>query len=502
MTLIESEKLVQRMLMIVLSALSIGFWIFYYSNGFTLSYNDARSHLNVSRRVVDSLQPGLAQIGSVWLPLQHVLQLPLIWIWPLYQTGLAGSVVSMLAFVGGGLLMYRLGRNLELSIAGSVVASLVFAVNQNMLFLQTTPMTEPLMVFTLLLSTYYFAKWTKDGRTDTLVLCGLGTFLATLTRYDGWFFLGTTAGMIGLVALVSHGRKKSESSLIVYLSIASLGILLWMLWNKLIFGEWLYFINGPFSAKAQQDILYREGRLLTRGSWFMSVKTYLWSMWFNLGFATLVLGLFGLFKSAFSNTGWRRLAVVAVMFSPIVFNIVSLYFGQSVIHLPNIPPNTWFNVRYGLMALPVAALGVGMLVDRKIIAAILACVVIAVQAGYTLKINEIITIQDGVRGSSGYFLDDIGEWVHANADDGKILVAASSHDALLFISGLPLKNFITEGMREYWEPALRDPRPSVKYVVMHDGDLVFKSLNNNPNFTEHYQLVYEGRFSDVYKRKD
>ena len=53
---------------VALTLLSIAAWWFYFSQGLTLSYNDARSHLNVARRVVDSLQPGAAQIGSVWHP--------------------------------------------------------------------------------------------------------------------------------------------------------------------------------------------------------------------------------------------------------------------------------------------------------------------------------------------------------------------------------------------------------------------------------------------------
>src|SRR3989338_8091714 len=70
----------QRLIILaVLAILSIAAWAFYFSQGLTLAYNDARSHLNVARRVVDSLQPGFAQIGSIWLPLYHVLEFPFIW---------------------------------------------------------------------------------------------------------------------------------------------------------------------------------------------------------------------------------------------------------------------------------------------------------------------------------------------------------------------------------------------------------------------------------------
>src|SRR5689334_15686792 len=41
--------------------------------GLTLSHYDARAHLVVARRLVDSLTPGWRQIGAVWLPLPHVI---------------------------------------------------------------------------------------------------------------------------------------------------------------------------------------------------------------------------------------------------------------------------------------------------------------------------------------------------------------------------------------------------------------------------------------------
>ncbi len=48
--------------LLILLCVSAGAWYLYYQQGLTLSYNDARSHLNVARRVVDSLQPGAASL--------------------------------------------------------------------------------------------------------------------------------------------------------------------------------------------------------------------------------------------------------------------------------------------------------------------------------------------------------------------------------------------------------------------------------------------------------
>ena len=76
--------------------------------GAVLLYDDSISHLEIARRVLDSTSPGLAQLGSVWLPLPHLVMLPLVWDNTLYYNGFAGSIPSMIAFVGMAVLMYRL----------------------------------------------------------------------------------------------------------------------------------------------------------------------------------------------------------------------------------------------------------------------------------------------------------------------------------------------------------------------------------------------------------
>jgi len=89
-----------------LAFLSILYFVIFYKNGLGLSYNDARSHLYIGRRVVEGLKPGLAQLGSVWLPLNHVLMIPTIWNDWMWHSGLAGALQSMAGFVVTGYVIY------------------------------------------------------------------------------------------------------------------------------------------------------------------------------------------------------------------------------------------------------------------------------------------------------------------------------------------------------------------------------------------------------------
>src|SRR5713101_9593471 len=90
------------------AAISIASFFYYLRHGDLLLYGDAVAHINIARRVFDSRTPGLLQLGTVWLPLPHLLTMPFIsnrWLW---QSGAGGSIVSMVPYVFAGLGIARL----------------------------------------------------------------------------------------------------------------------------------------------------------------------------------------------------------------------------------------------------------------------------------------------------------------------------------------------------------------------------------------------------------
>src|SRR5271169_4199165 len=76
-------------------------FLFYSRHGDLLLYGDAVAHINIARRVFDSQTPGLLQLGTVWLPLPHLLMMPFLLSDTAWQTGVGGSIPSMLAYVFG-----------------------------------------------------------------------------------------------------------------------------------------------------------------------------------------------------------------------------------------------------------------------------------------------------------------------------------------------------------------------------------------------------------------
>src|SRR5947209_11399348 len=113
------------------AALSVGALIFYYHQGAILLYGDAVAHINIARRVFDSRTPGLLQLGTVWLPLPHLLDIPFIVNDRMWQTGLGASIPSMIAYVAGTLGVFRLVRGLA-SLSAAWMAAMLYGSNPNL----------------------------------------------------------------------------------------------------------------------------------------------------------------------------------------------------------------------------------------------------------------------------------------------------------------------------------------------------------------------------------
>src|ERR1700689_2900549 len=150
---------------------SVFSFLFYYRHGDVLLYGDAVAHINIARRVFDSKTPGLLQLGTVWLPLPHLLIVPFIVSKQMWQSGSGGSIPSMAGFVFGVLGMFRLvraaiGRDGEVDGAAKVGAwasALVYGANPNLIYMQATAMGESLYLAFFIWAVVYFAEFARQA---------------------------------------------------------------------------------------------------------------------------------------------------------------------------------------------------------------------------------------------------------------------------------------------------------------------------------------------------
>jgi cellulose synthase/poly-beta-1,6-N-acetylglucosamine synthase-like glycosyltransferase len=320
---------------IVLASLcSIASTVYYYLHHDILLYGDAYSHMNIARSVIDGYTPGLAQLGGVWLPLPHLLMIPFIWNNFLWQTGLAGSIPSMVCYVMAALFLFLSTRRFTQNNWSSFAGVLVFLLNPNVLYLQSTPLSEPVCFATFAFASYCFIAWAQEDKVKYLVLAAVGAFLSSIARYGGWFLF---ASMFVLVAVIGVIRRQRKQQIIAYLVmigvLGSAGIFLWLAWSKVIFGDPLYFQHGVYSSQAHMQYFYAHS-FGARGDLWLSVKEYSIAIIDTFGpvmplLALLAIGYFFLRKGSLS----AKIAALSFL-SPLAFYTFSFYSGQVVIMVP------------------------------------------------------------------------------------------------------------------------------------------------------------------------
>lgn len=505
--------------------ISIGAWAIFYSLGLTTIYNDAMSHLNVARLVVDNIQPGFAQLGSVWLPMSHILSLPLIWNDMLWHTGLAGSLISMAAFVVSAVAIYKLVMHLSESRVGSIFAASAFVLSLNMLYLQSTSLTEPLYICLFILTVLFLLKYIKYRSDSALIALALVSAVGVLTRYDAWF----VAAVVGVIIVINDFVFEKQNiqavigRFILYAFPVAFAVFLWLGWNLLIFHDPLYAFVGPYSAHAQQETIEASSGLITKYNVGMSSWAYTLSVLENVGATLTIIGVIGwtiyLFFSKTAKTSVRVFAFVAA-FSIVFFNILALFLGFSILNLPELnwnPSGTLagelFNVRYGILALPFVAAGTGLLVAylsrfRRINAVGMAAVALIIvgQSVYTY-FTGIITIRDGQVGSSAFVNQDIAAAIKRNVRPGEyVIMSTSSYNAVAFESGLRMDQFIHEGVSSRWNGAISQPEKYGKWIIMANNDVgepIHTSLikNQRSAFLSKYDKVFTGAYAGLYKLK-
>lgn len=500
------DKYMVIILVVILSVISMFFFDHFLKNGMGLAYNDARSHLDIGRRVVEGLKPGLAQIGSVWLPLPHFLMIPTVWVNSLWHSGFSGAIQSMISFVLVGVIIYQYLKKIKVGLFGRLFAVFVFISNLNILYLQSTAMTELLLLATMTGGAYFLMLWFKENKLLDLIKASFCIMLSTLVRYDGWFLFLFSIGLIAYYVLNKKGYKEAEGAVILFATLGGFGIFLWFLWNTLIYGEPLYFIFGPFSAYAQQAQLKEAGELFTQGNLWLSIKAYIYAVFYNTYTINVYLGLIGAILFWKDKKVKKPIKIASLtLFAPLIFNVSALYLGHSVLFVKGVKVDTWFNVRYGLLLMPTIAIFIGYLVDKaKDFRWIIFGITLFITIFATMS-KDVATIEDALIGSSGKNVSEVSGWLKENVEEepGFVLISVASHDAIIFSSGLPMKKFIHEGTGKYWKEATENPQEWASWIVMRTNDvndMTFKDLADT-NWENYYNLVDHYPFADIYELK-
>src|ERR1700733_8952727 len=222
-------------------------------SGWALYYGDAESHLDIARRIIDSRKPGYDQLGTVWLPLPHVLMLPLVgndWLW---RNGLAGAIPSTACLVAAGIFLYASLKRLTQSAAVAWASLGLLVFNPNLLYLQATPMTETVVLAALMALLYFTVLFRETQSFAAVIGAGVASVAASLARYEGWFVIPFVA-----IYFLIAGRKHRFAAALLFSAIAALAPLYWLGHNWWLYSNALEFYNGYYAPMS----IYRRALAL------------------------------------------------------------------------------------------------------------------------------------------------------------------------------------------------------------------------------------------------
>jgi hypothetical protein len=495
---------------LVLSIISMSY---YYFTDNLIAYGDAESHLNIAKRVVSSITPGMAQLGGIWPPIPHLMMVPFVYFDSWWRSGLAGSIVSGFCFIISCLYLYKLTHLITRNVLASFFSFLVFAFNPNILYMQTTPMTELPLIMFFILSSYYFVKYLKnDADILALIAAAFFGFCASLSRYDGWFLVLFEAAVL-MLRYFPHKLpwKQLAGRMVFFGTLAFFGIAIWMIWDYLILGDPFYFTNSQYSAKTQQEAWFLRGQLPAYHNIFQSLAYYIVTGMSNSGIFIYCMAVLGFIAYLIKEKSSQRFLISLILLVPFFFYVITLYIGQSVIFIPSLTPVSFewrlFNVRYGLMMLPAVAFFLGYLFYRSNSAARLVILLFFfLQFGlYASGYSKIISLEDGTHGLSSAKKVDAQYWMAENYDSGLVLIDDYARSISITRSKIPMQEIIYVGNKPYWEESMRAPEKYATWIVMQKNDSVWTKIYDDPavqgRLYTYFNKVYTSPEILIFKKK-
>jgi hypothetical protein len=320
-----------------------------------------------------------------------------------------------------------------------------------------------------------------------------------MTRYDGWFL----AGVIGAIVVVIAGRRWGDRTLrqsaLKFLLGIAVAPVLWLVYNRAIYGNALEFANGPYSAKAIEQ---RVG----------APNPALHNLWVAILYfvksaqATLAVGNWGRFwllaaVGASVLAVWilrsKVVALLVLLWAPVAFYAYSIAYGSVPLHVPMWWPFAVFNFRFGLELLPMFAVSAGLLLAVTYAClgrmqvwrlAVVVGVLIVTSYAFVLRAQPLCWVEASRSWAMRRGLDTSVERVIKELPpNSRFLMDLGEHVGIMERLGIPLRRVVNSENRRVWkrptdpegiwEHALADPGRYVNYVIIFEGDTVDRGVN-------------------------
>jgi hypothetical protein len=468
--------------------------VYYFQRELTLSHYDSKGHLVVARRILDSLRPGWWQIGAVWLPLPHLLNMLPVQIDWFYRTGASGVALSVVSYTLTVTTLWWWISRATGSMAAAAAGALVFATQPDVLYLQATPMTESLLMACTTLAAALTWRWVAE-RSARGVPHGAGLALAAacLTRYEAWpIMLATLA--LALVVLISMGQPvRAASTQVLRLALYPLiAIVAFLILSRVTVGFWLvtdgfYLVDNPDYRRPFKSL----------GSVWWSLRRLNGTITVAIASGAAVICL----AVALARKAHRPLLIAGAIVASAVLPAFAFYNGHP------------FRIRYMVtLTAAVAAIGgigIGLLPRpvRIVVATLLAVVTFAETPPFPRTSPMIAEAQWDIHHSRGREL--VRACLREHYDGTPILASMASLAHFMqetSHAGFRVRDYIHEGIGQVWTSSLEmGARHHAGWVVIEEqaegGDALAKLRESSPAFLRGFSRVCDGGGVALYRRE-
>jgi hypothetical protein len=477
----------------------------YFGHDLALSHYDAKGHLVVARRIIDSLTPGWVQVGAVWLPLPHLLNMVPVQVDLLYRTGASATAMSVLSLALGGYAMSRLVLRATGSVPAALVAVALLALNPNVLYLQSTPMTELLLIGLLLLATMGLHAWVHEGSHPHRRLAAWTLAAACMTRYEAWPF---TATALALTVLARWARGvplgavlRDAAGLGAYTVIA---VLLFLVNSRLSIGAW--FVTGGFYVPdpALQGHPVAVTGVILWGAAMLGSHALLVAA--GVGSVVMLLAATGRLGARGGNGTGSRSWQPSLLIPFALTAVAALPWYAFIQGHP-------FRIRY-MVALVVAAIalasiGVGLLPRRvqRVPALLLLLIVLRAAPPFDATAPMVVEAQWDRPNSRAR---QAVTACLASASRGEVVMASMGSLAHymheLSHAGFHIRDFLHEGNGDLWLAALEAaPHRYVRWMLIEEkaegGDMLAERARRDPAFLAGFDRACEGGGVALYRAR-
>ena len=464
----------------------------YWRAGLSLSHYDAKAHLVVARRVFDSLTPSWEQIGAVWLPLPHVINAIPVQVDFFYRTGAFAIAISIASFAITVACIAAIVRATTGSRTGALLAALLFALNPNVLYLQSTPMTEPLLFALTSLVVLHLVRWAMSDQPAVPPAVGWTIVLACLTRYEAWPIVGAAI----VAATYAKWRNGLPATAAVHegarLTVYPIGtVIFFMAMSYASTGQW--FVTGGFyvpdpKLQGQPAAVWREIRTGVEslaGIWF--VRAALWS-------AGLIV-----LASLFRKRSATLILTLALLAS------IALPFYAFISGHP-------FRIRYEVPLIlgGAVAIGTGVAFFRWLAPLVALPLLFAIVPRVPpFQDTAPMIIEAQLDCANGDGRRAVTACLQQSYDGTTIMASMGSlahYMQELSLAGFDLADFIHEGSGPiWWHSYYYEPSLFAGWVLVEEkaegGDMLYQKQQSAPQFLAAYDRVCEGGNVALYKRR-